>query len=55
VRDDEHHTRLGELTAAASPGPMPLPPAERERALGLHEKGIEQLERGNVFAARRFF
>jgi TPR repeat protein len=34
---------------------MPLPPAERERALGLHEKGIEQLERGNVFAARRFF
>ena len=39
----------------ASPGPMPLPPAERERALGLHDKGIEQLERGNVFAARRFF
>jgi hypothetical protein len=39
----------------ASPSPMPLPPAERERALGLHEKGIEQLERGNVFAARRFF
>jgi hypothetical protein len=36
-------------------GPMPLPPAERERALGLHGKGIEQLERGNVFAARRFF
>ena len=40
---------------AASPGPTPLSPAERERALGLHEKGIEQLERGNVFAARRFF
>jgi len=29
--------------------------AERERALGLHAKGIEQLERGNVFAARKFF
>jgi hypothetical protein len=40
---------------APSPSPMPLPPAERERAIGLHDKGIEQLERGNVFAARRFF
>jgi hypothetical protein len=39
----------------ASPSPMPLPPAERERALGLHDKGIEQLERGNLFAARRLF
>ena len=29
--------------------------AERERALVLHVKGIEQLERGNVFAARKFF
>jgi hypothetical protein len=29
--------------------------AERQRALGLHEEGTEQLERGNVFAARRFF
>lgn len=39
------------------PGPAPLPQssAERERALGLHAKGIEQLERGNVFAARKFF
>ena len=32
-----------------------LSPAERERALGLHAKGLEQLERGNVFAARKFF
>jgi ATP-dependent protease ClpP protease subunit len=40
---------------AASPSPMPLPPAERERALGLHEKGIEELKRGNVFAARHLF
>ena len=33
-----------------------LPPsAERERALGLHTKGVEQLERGNVYAARKFF
>jgi hypothetical protein len=36
-------------------GPTLLPPAERERALGLHGKGVEQLERGNVFAARKFF
>lgn len=35
--------------------PVPLPPAERERALGLHAKGVEQLERGNVYAARKFF
>ena len=32
-----------------------MPPAERERALGLHAKGLEQLERGNVYAARKFF
>src|SRR5258708_6496456 len=39
------------------PGPAPLPQssAEPERALGLHAKGLEQLERGNVFAARKFF
>jgi len=32
-----------------------LDPAERERALALHAKGMEQLERGNVYAARKFF
>ena len=32
-----------------------MPSAERERALGLHAKGVEQLERGNIFAARKFF
>ena len=32
-----------------------LSPAERERALGLHTMGLEQLQRGNVFAARKFF
>ena len=32
-----------------------LDPAERERALGLHAKGLEQLERGNLFSARKFF
>jgi hypothetical protein len=35
--------------------PMPLPPAEKERALVLHKMGMEQLELGNVNAARRFF
>jgi hypothetical protein len=33
----------------------PLPTEERERALGLHAKGLEMLERGNVYAARKFF
>ena len=37
------------------PAPLPQSSAERERALGLHAKGIEQLERGNIFAARKFF
>ena len=32
-----------------------LSSAERERALALHAKGLEQLERGNVYAARKFF
>jgi hypothetical protein len=33
----------------------PLPSAERERALGLHTRGLEQLARGNIDAARKFF
>ena len=39
------------------PGAAPLAQSssERERVLGLHAKGIEQLERGNVVAARKFF
>lgn len=38
-------------------GPAPLPQSsdERERAVGLHAKGVEQMERGNVVAARKFF
>jgi TPR repeat protein len=39
----------------AGPAPLPQSSAERERALGLHAKGVEQLERGNIFAARKFF
>ena len=35
--------------------PLPQSSSERERLLGLHAKGVEQLERGNVFAARKFF
>jgi hypothetical protein len=45
--------------AAASSAPrVPVPrltQEQRERALGLHAKGLEQLERGNVYAARKFF
>ena len=40
----------------AGAGVVPtLAPAELERALGLHAKGQEQLERGNIYAARKFF
>ncbi len=39
----------------AGSAPLPQSSSERERILGLHAKGIEQLERGNVFAARKFF
>jgi len=47
-------------TAVASLGPSAPTPAERvsperQQALGLHAKGQEQLERGNVSAARMFF
>jgi hypothetical protein len=32
-----------------------LAPADRQRALGLHTRGEEQLGRGNIYAARQFF
>lgn len=32
-----------------------LTPEERERALALHAKGMELAERGNIYAARKFF
>jgi hypothetical protein len=50
--------RPGLETRAITPPGLAVPkmdPAERERALGLHAKGLEQLERGNVYAARKFF
>ena len=33
----------------------PLPPEERERALSMHTKGQELLDRGQVYAARKLF
>ena len=50
-------TPLGQAFRPDRAGAAPLPQSssERERVLGLHAKGIEQLERGNVFAARKFF
>jgi hypothetical protein len=33
----------------------PLPPEERERAIGMYAKGQELLERGQVYAARKLF
>jgi hypothetical protein len=45
-----------ESSAAKEPARAPaLPSDERERALGLHAKGQEQLDRGNIYAARKFF
>ena len=44
-----------QLGAGIVPVVPKLDPAERERALGLHAKGLEQLERGNVVSARKFF
>lgn len=50
------------VVAASSAGssaragtPQALAPADRERALNLHAKGQEQLDRGNIYAARKFF
>jgi hypothetical protein len=42
---------------AAAPSPVvpKMDPAERERAMRLHAQGVEQLQRGNVYAARKFF
>jgi hypothetical protein len=42
-------------SAAPTPAPPKLSQPDRERALALHAKGLEQLERGNVYAARKFF
>ena len=50
-----------ETRAIAPPATAPAPavpkmdPAERERAMRLHAQGVEQLQRGNVYAARKFF
>jgi hypothetical protein len=32
-----------------------MSPEDRERALGLHAKGMEQADRGQIYAARKFF
>ena len=47
--------RPGDAAAAPRVPPPKLTPELRERALGLHAKGLEQLERGNIYAARKFF
>lgn len=47
-------TRSSSTLDPPAAGPR-LSPAERENALALHAKGLEQLERGNVYAARKFF
>ena len=50
-----------ETRAIAPPATAPalavpkMDPAERERAMRLHAQGVEQLQRGNVYAARKFF
>jgi len=60
----EARTKLVVLAPSIQEAPLPpavagtvrVPaPEEHERALGLHAKGQEQLERGSIYAARRFF
>lgn len=63
----EARTVLVVAAAPSRPGAGQAPPsakvgiariltaAENERARGLHAKGQEQLDRGNIYAARRFF
>ena len=48
-------SRLGRSARGDTVLAPPLPPEERERALGLHAKGQELLERGQVYAARKLF
>jgi hypothetical protein len=45
---------IGIATRDSGP-PLPLPPEERERAIVMHAKGQELLERGQVYAARKLF
>jgi hypothetical protein len=46
------HTQAGQPQDATA---MRITPEDRERALQLHARGLEQLELGNIVAARRFF
>src|SRR5262249_51470979 len=42
-------------TSSSRETALPLPPEERERAIGMYTKGQELLERGQVYAARKLF
>jgi hypothetical protein len=44
-----------QATGSAGPAVPKLSGADRQRALALHAKGLEQLALGNVYAARKFF
>ena len=44
-----------QATGSAGPAVAKLSGADRQRALALHAKGLEQLALGNVYAARKFF
>ncbi|HVY44034.1 MAG TPA: hypothetical protein VG966_13440 [Hyphomicrobiaceae bacterium] len=48
---DTQQTNVASLGTAAPPPPSP----EQQKALGLHAKGQELLERGNIYPARMFF
>lgn len=47
------HSQAGAQPKDAAP--LRITPDDRERALQLHARGLEQLELGNIVAARRFF
>jgi len=55
IASDAPAPQLAAPPARAGLAVVPLPSAERERALGLHAKGLEQLASGNIYVARRFF
>jgi hypothetical protein len=54
-KQEKSSTSVASLGAAGSPPPSPPNTPERERLLGLHEKGKELLGQGNIQPARMLF
>jgi DnaJ domain len=54
-RADERGTKITAVRGRGRTSQRPDPQAQREQALHLHDKGLEQIGQGNVLAARGFF